>query len=377
MKKTNIKIDVAGKQRTARFNPKTMRFEHNFGFIDNNGTRQSRIVKGNSIEELTNNIIRFDKSIQEQSIQQGSITLANYIPIYLATMQNINKESTITTKKCILSKLPQSLLKTPLCDITTAQLQLFYNEIAAKHTRNSVSYIHEIISHVFNRAKKEKIITNNPNNGTIVKGFTNGKKIYISVEESKNLLEKIKNSERYNHLYPLLLFATTTGCRKGEIIGLKKSNIDKENCLVYIKGQICVIGTRSAYVDSLKTQSSNRVLKISKDVLDIILNYYPNDTEFVFVNKSKNPWKSQTFNIIIRNCFRDLGYKDLSIKQFRNSFVKTAILNNVPLKVIQHTLGHSKLSTTADIYGELIDKDTFYVGDMMSNIYTENSHNNT
>ena len=122
-------------------------------------------------------------------------------------------------------------------------------------------------------------------------------------------------------------------------------------------------------VDYLKTESSIRTIQLSKEVFDIITDYTGNDTEFVFCNRRGKVWNYMTFAYTLKRAFREFGLPNMSTKHFRNSFVKTAILNNVPLKIIQQILGHSKQSTTADIYGELLDSDAFMISDVMQNVY--------
>lgn len=93
------------------------------------------------------------------------------------------------------------------------------------------------------------------------------------------------------------------------------------------------------------------------------------DSDFVFTNSKGNCIGYTAFRLAMKNIFKKCGLEYRSFKQFRNSYVKTAVLNGVPLKVIQNILGHSKLSTTADIYGELESEDTFYVANKMEQAY--------
>lgn len=151
-----------------------------------------------------------------------------------------------------------------------------------------------------------------------------------------------------------------TGCRKGECLGLKKQYINKEQLTVNIAGQL----TESGYSPQLKTNSSYRTVKITKKVMDIITQYDSKDSEFVFTYKG-NVWSTGLFGYYQKRLFKAYGRPEISVKQFRNSFVKTAILNNVSLKVLQNILGHARQSTTADIYGELLTEDTY----MVANIY--------
>lgn len=50
---------------------------------------------------------------------------------------------------------------------------------------------------------------------------------------------------RDKHLKPIVITALNTGMRKGEILGLKRSNLDSTNGFILLDGQRMVNGARS------------------------------------------------------------------------------------------------------------------------------------
>ena len=209
-----------------------------------------------------------------------------------------------------------------------------------------------------------KIIKENPLQGCSIKNFTNGAKHYISLEETKTLLNHMKNSEQYHNYYRILLFLAFCGCRIGEVLGLQQDGLDVDNCIVEIKAQV----TNYHFSRTLKTKSSLRKIKIPQFVMQEISKNLPK-SDFVFVNSKGGSIGYKSFTDNLKKACNECGIEYRSPKQFRNSFVKTAILNSVPLKVLQNILGHSRYSTTADIYGELECEDTFFVAEKMQQAY--------
>lgn len=356
MKKEKIKINIMGKDCTARFNVNKLRFEHNFGYKDNNGVRQSRIITGTSIEELTKNIESFYNLISNQSIYNSNIKLENYIKFYCNDIAPLkNSLGTINSMMVVFKGLPTTLLNTPLNKITTQQLQVMYSNMNKRYADNTIKYTHQCINTILNYAVKTNLLQSNVNLDCIIPKAGNGKKIYIDTDEIITILDKIKNHKRFHILYRPVLLLAVSGIRCGECLGLKKDCIDKEKGLVYIQAQVVNF---SGYTTKLKTLSSKRIIKLSKEVIDIITQY-DNDSEFVFTTPRGLMWSPTNFHIFFRQAFDELGYPNITPKQFRNSFVKTAVRNNVSLKVIQNILGHSRISTTMDIYGELTSADTY------------------
>lgn len=361
---TNMKIKIKDKQYTFRFNADKLRFECNYGFKNNYGIRQSRRLTGRSVDELTNNLKTFIKQVSDNSISNKTITFENFFDFYIENIApSSNKRRTINNKKAIFKCIPIDIRKTQLNSLTVTLLQTMYNNLYKKYTINTVAQIRELISVVLNQAVLHNIITENINKKCVVKNFRNGKKNYISPKEANVLLDYVKNSSSYKHLYAPLLFLIYTGCRIGECIGLQKTSLNEQENTVKIEAQI----TQGEFDKTLKTDKSVRVIKVPEFVMQALIHDSNISTNnFVFTrystkydNANLKPISYDHFITAMHKIFKACNLEYRSFKQFRNSFAKTAILNGVPLKVIQNILGHSRLSTTADIYGELESEDTF------------------
>lgn len=361
--KNKLQLNINGKLISYRYNPLRQCFESNFGYKDNYGSRQSRIIRGKSVDELKIKLEDFSSTIKDNDITSGSITFQNYFDFYIKNIapQN-NRQTTIINKTNTFKNIPANIRSTPINKLTSMQLQLMYSDFAKKYKINTIKGFHQLINTVLNCAVKNKLIRENPNNNCIVKGYQCIDKLYLSPQEITKFLNFLKNHKAYSCLYKPILFIAYSGCRKGEMLGLKKSCIDVNSCVVTIQGQITING----FSNILKTKSSNRKIKLPKSVIDIIANY-DNNSEFCFTNNGK-PFKPCTFNYLMRSAAKKYGLH-ITAKVFRNSLVKTAIMNSVPLKVVQNILGHSKLSTTADIYGDLKSEDTYFTADIIEKAY--------
>lgn len=375
--KNKMKIEVNGKQYTFRFNSEKLQFECNYGYKDNFGSRQSRIIRGRSVEELAENLETTIKKIKDNSILNNTITLRNFFDFYISNIAKMkNNHRTIRTKISCFKKIPKYVQDKPIKDITIVDLQSMYSKFEEKYASNTIANAHELINTVFNQAINYKIISENVNRKCSIKGFTKGEKKYLSTEDIKKILNYIRTHIKYRHLYAPVLFLAFTGCRIGECLGLKIDCLDTKNNVVKIKAQF----TSNEFSDTLKTESSNREIKVPYFVMkelehDAKLSH--NDFVFSCYNGNKFTGKIgyDHFSKNMKKVYEACGLEYRTFKQFRNSFAKTAILNGIPLKVIQSILGHSRISTTADIYGELESKDTFFVADKLVEAYNAQSSN--
>ena len=64
----NIKVKINEKERSVRFNPKKVCFECNVGYKDNQFKQQSRIIRGASIDELSEIVVARDPENKDYAL---------------------------------------------------------------------------------------------------------------------------------------------------------------------------------------------------------------------------------------------------------------------------------------------------------------------
>lgn len=366
------KITINGKERTIRFNMSKMCFECNVGYKDNEFKQQSRIIRGTSVDELSRNVTDFEQSLETRLISNSNLTFQAFADYYIRCIAPIDNESTtVNSKKSQVNQIKKrpEIADCKLAELTTMQLQAYYGYLYTCRKPNTVAAYHELIGTILNCAVRLGLIDKNPNDGCIVKSFQPATKIYWDIDTCKRFLEYLKGARETLPLYKPVLCAMFTGLRKGEVIGIKKDCFDSKTRTVYIKGQIRLENGRSYYVEKLKTDATKRRIRLHEQIYNILSDFdTDNNTEFAF-SYNNEPWHSCTFAKKLKKAFTEFGYPEMTIKHLRSSFVKTNILNGTPTKAIQLLLGHARISTTMDIYGELLSEDTYQYTDNMMNAW--------
>ena len=64
-----------------------------------------------------------------------------------------------------------------------------------------------------------------------------------------------------------------TGCRRGEIMGLKWNKIDFKNNQITIDNNLLYTKDKGIYEDTPKTEQSKRTIKIPAQVMELIKEY--------------------------------------------------------------------------------------------------------
>ena len=224
-----------------------------------------------------------------------------------------------------------------------------------KSERNKSKNILTITHHIsilcsfYNYLFQENIINTNPATNLIKPKTPKKLPNYLTIEEVDKLLD-VKLDKPFDYRYKAMIeLAYATGIRVSELISLKLSNIDLENCFIRVMGK----GSKERIVPFgdiaykyLKLYINNYRMKILKD----------KDSEYLFINYKGQMISRQSFFKFIKNQALKAGIKkNISPHILRHSFATHLLNNGADLKIIQELLGHSDLSTT-EIYAHLANE---------------------
>ncbi|RJP38991.1 MAG: site-specific integrase [Desulfobacteraceae bacterium] len=159
--------------------------------------------------------------------------------------------------------------------------------------------------------------------------------------------------QKYKTFFKL---AIMTGCRQGELIGLKWSDIDWKNSQVAINRTF----NNGRWYD-VKTKTSKRCIDLGpsmiKDLKVWKLACPPNKMNLIFPNEAGGPMNHS--NMRARHFFPALkkaGIKEIRFHDLRHSKVSLMIDQSENLKYIQTQMGHSSPTVTLNVYAHLMKK---------------------
>lgn len=172
---------------------------------------------------------------------------------------------------------------------------------------------------------------------------------FYTLNEFKKFIKFIEDNV-YKQFFNLMFF---TGTRPGEAMALRFSDLQGE--FIRINKTIDSHGNRE--IGTPKTISSNRVIKLDyklkKDLL-LLHNYYiekyQDNTFDYFIFGGKKPLAPTTINRYKKDACLKANIRPITLHQFRHSHATLLFNLGVDIHIIQIRLGHSKPSTTIDVY---------------------------
>lgn len=205
-----------------------------------------------------------------------------------------------------------------------------------------------------NYAIKEKEISCNPfidmNNITLPKKIRHR----FSTVELVNLLKSCKN--KLPEYYCMFSLSCLTGMRVGEYVALTVKDINFDNKIICVEKQY----TRGELKDRTKTIGSTRLVHPSTKTLEIIkwhLDTFNIQSGFLFPDTNGNKpvsakWVSRKFRQLLK--LNDYPENYCRVHDLRGQYVDIQHAVGTPTELIAKEVGHSRTSTTSDIYTQIL-----------------------
>ncbi len=254
--------------------------------------------------------------------------------------ENAKQIYNASLNKHILPKLGNKSIN----KITFKELQIFINQIDKKRMQEIIC---QHIKAVFDYAYSNRYININPaialklpkkQSKEIIKPLT--------IEEQQKLLKEIKGSK----FETFIIFSLILGTRRNETLAFKIEDINQEKQIIHINGT--------------KTENAERDIKISKDMIQLLLN-----------NNKTQPYFNFRSDYVTKEISKLL--KSLGIEKTLHALRHTTATNLFYLgykdKERQQYLGHANITTTNNIYTYLendIKKEDIHK--LYNNLYYEN-----
>lgn len=246
-------------------------------------------------------------------------------------------------------------LECELSDLFTIKEQTF--SLSSK----TILEHHRLISSILAQAEKEMLITYNPAAKATPPRVEKTAPNYYQPEEMDRILDTLDAEAplRWKTITYLLI---DTGCRRGEIMGLKWNNVDLSEGLITIDCALLYTKSKGIYEGPTKTRDI-RALKLSPQCLDILKQWYNHYTDlakhneshfsktsYVFARDDGSPMHPDSITDWLNKFSRKHNLPHIHPHAFRHTAASTMIANGMDLITTAAELGHRSPTTTATIY---------------------------
>ena len=157
-----------------------------------------------------------------------------------------------------------------------------------------------------------------------------------------------------------------TGCRRGEIAGLKWSKINWEDHIILIDCALLYSKEKGIYEGRTKSRkerynSLNEILipmfeehlKNQQKLAEAIGAIW-NMNDYIFTQIDYRPINPTSITSWMSKFSKDIGLPHMNPHAFRHTFISILIANKTDIVTVTDLAGHGRVSSTKDIYSHII-----------------------
>jgi integrase len=178
-----------------------------------------------------------------------------------------------------------------------------------------------------------------------------------------------------------ILFTLATGLRIGELIAIHESDLNRINHSVKISKavsetkegrKLSTTKTKKIRVEFYPPELEELIdkhlenEKIKKELLGV-------DNDLIFTSTKGDFMPKRTMQDWFKRFIKRKGLKEITFHGLRHTSATILLANGIPLKNVAERLGHSRASTTANIYAHAIPRIDRDAANVFSNILSTGS----
>lgn len=296
--------------------------------------------------------------------------IENYAKNELKEITAYNYERQI--KRNLLPELGNIKLK----EFSPAKITAFFKEFQLSPATCRKVYV--ILQSIFSRAVEQGFLKESPCTKAVIlpKDKTHKeKKPFLDEYQAKELLKMTESYSQFNTIIKVLLY---TGMRSGECLALRWKDLDFKNRTIHIENTLTDVAGKH-WLQPPKTARSNRYIGMSDILAEIFTEHrkhyeekreYLGElfeyTEMIFTNESGNYIDRSFLNTQFRKFIKGTSFEFATLHTLRHCNATLLINNGIDLKIVSELLGHSDVSTTANIYADVLDSSKAKVANLVS-----------
>ena len=225
---------------------------------------------------------------------------------------------------------------------------------------------HRLISTILAQAEKEMLVPYNAAAKATPPRTTKKDPNYFQPETISAILEALESEPLKWRLITHLLIVT--GCRRGEIMGLKWEKVDFENSRVKIDRALVSSKSKGVFEESTKT-SDIRHLALPRETMDLLRQHKREQlrlqlangdrwlhTGYVFTQDNGDHMNPDSITGWLKDFSTRHGLPHINPHAFRHTVASVLLANGTDIVTVSKQLGHASITTTESFYSHIIEE---------------------
>ncbi|KAB2335110.1 site-specific integrase [Bacillus mesophilum] len=315
---------------------------------------------------------------ENQYAEISNETLAYYLNFWFSThYQKRVKETTVASRRYMMQKHlidENPFSKKKLSVITTFDIDALYNQkIDEDYSTSYIRKIHQMLNQAFEQAKKWKKVLENPVSEASPPSLKKEEIKIWSFQEVHSFLANCQE-EWHKIVFHLALY---TGMRRGEILGLKWSDINFDKKIISVNHSLAFVPGQGYKLSSLKTKNAKRKIPVSTQLAEMLslhkqkqeehrtlMDGCYNEQELVICSHLGTTQDPQNVLRVMKRIIQTSGVPPIRFHDLRHTHASILISEGVDLVKVSKRLGHANAKITLEYYAHLMPNEDDQVADI-------------
>jgi integrase len=227
-------------------------------------------------------------------------------------------------------------------------------------TAQTVLHVHRTLSQALSHAVKTGILFKNPAE-QVKPPRPPSREIKILTKPG---VATLLQAARPTYLYLPILVGVTTGMRRGELLGLRWSDIDFKTARLAVNQSLERVKGETIFKPP-KTPTSRRTITLPALTIEALKKHRAAQAaerlrlglgkpELIFSRADGSPMDPDSITKAFDRLIKDAGVRRITFHGLRHTHISHQLMDGVHLKIVSERAGHANVSTTLSIYAAFI-----------------------
>lgn len=289
---------------------------------------------------------------EHRDTRGNEVTLKEIAEAWFDMKRHTVQGTTLGTYKTLCTIINNRFGDCVLSAISRKDIQSWFNHLRETYDNRTLKHLKGLLSSMLDMAVDDEYISRNPCRSVKLPKDTIKKKLPATHEDFQRLLEV----SRWDNNWILIPLLFHTGCRIGEILALTWDDIDYDNMTINISKQYTRnnMTHQNEFKEHTKTPAGKRKVPMTQFLFACLKRYEAeegNSSCFIVHQVRYNRRLNYTGAYQLFKRWRErANCMDITLHSARHYYTCLLMKVGVPLNEVSRVLGHSNISTTADIY---------------------------
>ncbi|MFJ7998913.1 tyrosine-type recombinase/integrase [Streptomyces sp. NPDC096310] len=329
------------------------------------GTRRRKTVYGATWDEC--DVKRQELVLRDRQgvpTPARSAKLSEWLPYWLEEfVRNDRKKTTYAkyethVRRYLIPQIGSKRLET----LGAADVRRMLAAVTTQASAATAKESHRVLRSALTAACREELISRNVVKLVPAPRVQSRELKPWDLEETTTFLE----AARKDPLYAAFVLAVALGLRRGEVLGLRWSDIDLERRTLTVRNQIQRV-QKELYADSTKNRRTRAIpvplmcvaplrwQRLRQGEQRLTAGQAWNDSDYVFTTRTGRTIEPRNLSRSFERITEDAGLRRIRLHDARHGCATLLFAAGVPARVVMEILGHSQIAVTMNIYTHVSD----------------------